>query len=198
MGIPLGSQTKCYEINLVVIFAAFVTGLSSLVVNASSVKVGYLWEHPRLENVHSSEVVMNKEHSGSILRLICDITPPLPKDGEHWDKRDEIVKWYKTAPKAEPVKSVHYWSDDMSKTAISFSNITLDTLGTYSCIYGDISASIDVLGGEVTCNVILFGSGLWLHKLMLINLILCPMKAHRVTYYNNFVSVLLSQCSTFE
>ena len=27
---------------------------------------------------------------------------------------------------------------------------------------------------------------------MLINLILCPMKAHRVTYYNNYVFVLLS------
>ncbi|XP_073247884.1 phospholipase B1, membrane-associated-like isoform X3 [Porites lutea] len=124
---------------------AFVTGLSSLVINASSVEVGYLWENPRLENVHTSEVVMDKEHSGSILRLICDITPPLLQDGEHWDKRDEIVKWYKTAPKAEPVKSVRYWSNDMSKTAISFSNITLDTLGTYSCIYGDVSASIDVL-----------------------------------------------------
>ncbi|KAM7443748.1 hypothetical protein ABFA07_007625 [Porites harrisoni] len=124
---------------------AFVTGLSSLVINASSVEVGYLWENPRLENVHTSEVVMDKEHSGSILRLICDITPPLPQDGEHWDKRDEIVKWYKTAPKAEPVKSIRYWSNDMSKTAISFSNITLDTLGTYSCIYGDVSASIDLL-----------------------------------------------------
>ncbi|CAH3147937.1 unnamed protein product [Porites evermanni] len=124
---------------------AFVTGLSSLVINSSSVKVGYLWENPRLENVHTSEVVMDKEHSGSILRLICDITPPLPQDGDHRDKRDEIVKWYKTAPKAEPVKSLRYWSNDMSKTAISFSNITLDTLGTYSCIYGDVSASIDVL-----------------------------------------------------
>ncbi|CAH3141014.1 unnamed protein product [Porites lobata] len=124
---------------------AFVTGLSSLAINASSVEVGYLWENPRLENVHTSEVVMDKEHSGSILRLICDITPPLPQGGEHWDKRDGIVKWYKTAPKAEPVKSVRYWSNDMSKTAISFSNITLDTLGTYSCIYGDVSASIDLL-----------------------------------------------------
>ena len=137
----------------VVIFAAFVTGLSSLVINASSVEVGYLWENPRLENVHTSEVVMDKEHSGSILRLICDITPPLAQDGDHWDKRDEIVKWYKTAPKAEPVKSVRYWSNDMSKTAISFSNITLDTLGTYSCIYGDVSASIDVLGEEVNDRV---------------------------------------------
>ena len=137
----------------VVIFAAFVTGLSSLAINASSVEVGYLWENPRLENVHTSEVVMDKERSGSILRLICDITPPLPQGGEHWDKRDEIVKWYKTAPKAEPVKSVRYWSNDMSKTAISFSNVTLDTLGTYSCIYGDVSASIDLLGEEVNGRV---------------------------------------------
>ena len=96
---------------------------------------------------------MDKEQGGSILRLICDIAPPLPQDGEHWDKRDEIVRWYKTAPKAEPVKSVRYWSNDMSKTAISFSNVTLDTLGTYSCIYGDISASIDVLGEEVNGRV---------------------------------------------
>ena len=137
----------------VVIFAAFVTGLSSLAINASSVEVGYLWEYPRLENVDTSEVVMDKEHSRSILRLICDITPPLPQDGEHWDRRDEIVKWYKTAPKTEPVKSVRYWSNDMSKTAISFSNITLDTLGTYSCIYGDVSVSIDVLGEEVNGRV---------------------------------------------
>ena len=129
-------------------------------INATSVQVGYLWDNPRLENVHTSEVVMDKEHSGSILRLICGITPPLPSDGEHWENKNELVKWYKVGPKAEKVKNMRYWSNDMSNTAISFSNVTLDILGTYSCIYGDVSASIDVLGEEM-------------NPLMLIPSILC-------------------------
>ena len=123
-----------------------VYGLSSLIINATSVKVGYLWDNPRQENVDTSEVVMDSKHSSSILRLICDILPPLQNDGEHWEKKDELVKWYKTGPKTEEVKKLRYWSSDMTKTAISFSNVTLDTLGTYSCSYGDISATIDVLG----------------------------------------------------
>lgn len=123
-------------------------GLSSLTVNATSVKVGYLWDVPRHENDDTSEVVMGKEHWTSILRLMCEISPPLPTDGEHWDKRNELVMWKKMAPKREEVKRMRYWSSDMTKTAISFSNVTLDVLGTYSCIYGDLSATIDVLGEE--------------------------------------------------
>ena len=95
-------------------------------------KVGYLWDDPKLENVHTSEVVMDMKHTRSILRLICEINPPLPNEGKHWDMKDELVKWQKTGPKVEEVKSVRYWSDDMSKTAISFSNVTLDILGSYS------------------------------------------------------------------
>ena len=91
---------------------------------------------------------MDKEHSRSILRLICGISPPLPSDEDHWDRRDELVQWFKVALKPETVKSIRYWSSDMSKTAISFSNVTLDILGTYTCSYGDVSASIDVLGKE--------------------------------------------------
>ena len=109
-------------------------------------KVGYLWDDPRQENVDTSEFVMDKNHWKSILRLICEIDPPLPSDGEHWDMRDELVKWYRTGPKREVVKSMRYWSNDMTKTAISFSNVTLDVLGSYSCIYDDVSATIDVLG----------------------------------------------------
>lgn len=58
------------------------------------------------------------------------------------------------SPKTEEVKSMRYWSSDMTKTAISFSSVTLDTLGTYSCVYDDVSAAIDVLGKEsVSINV---------------------------------------------
>ena len=113
-------------------------------------KVGYLWDNPKQENVDTSEVVMDNKHSTSILRLICDILPPLPNDEEHWEKRNELVKWYKMGPKTEEVKNMRYWSNDMSKTAISFSNVTLDILGTYSCFYGDVSANIDILGEEST------------------------------------------------
>jgi len=123
-----------------------VYGLSSLIINATSVKVGYLWDNPRLENPDTSEVVMDKKHSSSILRLICEILPPLPSDEEHWEKRDELVKLYKVGTKTEEVNRMRYWSSDMTKTAISFSNVTLDTLGTYSCSYGNSSATIDVLG----------------------------------------------------
>jgi len=127
----------------------FVTGLSSLIINATSVEVGYLWDKPRLENVHSSEVVMDKQHISSTLRLICGISPPLPTDEDHWDRKNELVKWYKVGPKGETVNRMRYWSSDMTKTAISFPNVTLDVLGTYSCIYGDLSASIDVLVSNV-------------------------------------------------
>ena len=128
------------------LFLAFATGLSSLIINVTSVEVGYLWDDPRQENVHTSEVVMEKEHSRSTLRLICGISPPLPTDEDRWDKKNELVKWYKVGPKAETVKKMRYWSSDMTKTAISFSNVTLDVLGSYSCIYGGVSATIDVLG----------------------------------------------------
>ena len=120
--------------------------MSSLIINATSVEVGYLWDNPRLENVHTSEVVMETEHTTSTLRLICGISPPLPTDEDHWDKKNDLVKWYKVGPKAETVNNMRYWSNDMTKTAISFSNVTLDVLGSYSCIYGDVSATIDVLG----------------------------------------------------
>ena len=128
------------------LFLAFATGLSSLIINVTSVEVGYLWDDPRQENVHTSEVVMAKEHSRSTLRLICGISPSLPTDEDHWDKKNELVEWYKVGPKAETVKNMRYWSSDMTKTAISFSNVTLDVLGSYSCIYGGVSATIDVLG----------------------------------------------------
>ena len=127
----------------------FATGLSSLIINATSVEVGYLWDKPRLENVHTSEVVMDKQHISSTLRLICGISPPLPTDEDHWDRKNELVKWYKVGPKGETVNRMRYWSSDMTKTAISFPNVTLDVLGTYSCIYGDLSASIDVSGKEI-------------------------------------------------
>ena len=119
-------------------------------------KVGYLWDDPKLENVHTSEVVMDMKHTRSILRLICEINPPLPNEGKHWDMKDELVKWQKTGPKVEEVKSVRYWSDDMSKTAISFSNVTLDILGSYSCIYGDVLATINMLG-EINVLYIICG-----------------------------------------
>ena len=119
-------------------------------------KVGYLWDDPKLENVHTSEVVMDMKHTRSILRLICEINPPLPNEGKHWDMKDELVKWQKTGPKVEEVKSVRYWSDDMTKTAISFSNVTLGILGSYSCIYGDVLATINVLG-EINVLYIICG-----------------------------------------
>lgn len=138
---------------LLFLCTGLVYGLSSLIINATSVKVGYLWDNPRHENVDTSEVVMDSKHSSSILRLICDILPPLPNDEEHWEKKNELVKWYKTGPKTEEVKRMRYWSSEMTKTAISFSNVTLDTLGTYSCSYGDISATIDVLGKKSVFTV---------------------------------------------
>ena len=99
---------------------------------------------------------MDMKHTRSILRLICEINPPLPNEGKHWDMKDELVKWQKTGPKVEEVKSVRYWSDDMTKTAISFSNVTLDILGSYSCIYGDVLATINVLG-EINVLCIICG-----------------------------------------
>ncbi|KAK2567691.1 Phospholipase B1 [Acropora cervicornis] len=109
--------------------------------NATSVKVGYLWDTPRDENLHTSEVVMEKEHGGSVLRLICSISPPLPTDEHHWELRNELVQWYKNGPKGETFENPRYWSDDMTRTAISFVKVTLDVLGTYSCSY---VANVDV------------------------------------------------------
>ena len=111
------------------------------------VTVGYLWEHPlRVENNNASEAIMDHRLTKSVLRLICDISPPLPSDDYHLEKRNELVKWVKVKPKYETVKSIRYWSNDMTKTAISFSNVTLDVLGTYECSYGGVSAFISVLG----------------------------------------------------
>lgn len=124
-------------------------GSLPLFVNATSVKVGYLWDTPRDENLHTSEVVMEKEHGGSLLRLVCSISPPLPTDEHHWELRNELVQWYKNGPKAETIENPRYWSDDMTRTAISFVKVTLDVLGTYSCSYGGLTSSIDVLVANV-------------------------------------------------
>lgn len=140
----------CVNNNLIHCLSINLTGLArgslSLFMNATSVKVGYLWDTPRDENPHTSEVVMEKEHGGSILRLICSISPPLPTDERHWDLRNELVQWYKNGPKTETLENTRYWSNDMTKTAISFAKVTLDVLGSYSCIYGGLSSSIDILG----------------------------------------------------
>ncbi|KAL9952909.1 hypothetical protein ACROYT_G040238 [Oculina patagonica] len=148
----MASISNAWKLGIFYTFLAsngFVYGLSPPPVNGTSVKVGYLWENPRQENVDTSEVVMDKKHLNSVLRLICDISPPLPNDEDHWETRDELVKWYKLSPKTEEVKSMRYWSSDMTKTAISFSSVALDTLGTYLCVYDGISAAIDVLVADV-------------------------------------------------
>ena len=142
----LVKMTNCMSKSF--LYLGFATDLSSLIINATSLKVGYLWDNPRKENILTTEVVMDKEHISSTLRLICEVSPALPTDEDHWDNRNEIVKWRKVGPKAESVNSIHYWSSDMTKTAISFSNVTLDILGSYSCTYGDLSSVIDILGEE--------------------------------------------------
>ena len=129
-----------------IILTGLARGSLPLFVNATSVKVGYLWDTPRDENLHTSEVVMEKEHGGSLLRLVCSISPPLPTDEYHWELRNELVQWYKNGPKAETIENPRYWSNDMTRTAISFMKVTLDVLGTYSCSYGGLTSSIDVLG----------------------------------------------------
>ncbi|XP_068728494.1 phospholipase B1, membrane-associated-like [Montipora capricornis] len=125
-------------------YRGFASG-SLLFMNATSVEVGYLWESPRLQNLDTADVVVDKEHLGSTLRLICSISPPLSADEDHWDLKDELVNWYKTGPKTETVKKPRYWSNNMKKTAISFFKVTLDVLGSYSCSYGGLTSSIDVL-----------------------------------------------------
>lgn len=117
-----------------------------LELNATSVQVGYLFENPRLEDNHASEAVVTKQQLGSVLRLLCFVTPPLPAGDEYWDNRNTIVQWHKVSPVAGDVDSIRYWADDRAKTAISFSQITFDTLGTYSCTYGGLSRTIDVVG----------------------------------------------------
>ena len=125
-------------------------------VNASLVEVGYLFKTPRLEDNHASEIIITKERLGSVLALLCLIDPPLPNDNDYWDNKNDIVKWSKLAPIPGDVDSVRYWSDDRSKTAVSFSNITLDTLGTYSCSYAGLSQTIDVLGKEECLELIYY------------------------------------------
>lgn len=154
----MASQLNAWKLavlNAFLLINGLVCTSSLTTTNSTSVKVGYLWEDPKQENVHTSEVVMDKKHTRSILRLICEIYPGLPSEGKYWDMKDELVRWQKTGPKVEDVKSVRYWSDDMTKTAISFSNITLDILGSYSCIYGDVSATIDVLVADAETAKIL-------------------------------------------
>ena len=48
----------------------------------------------------------------------------------------------KTGPKVE-VKIVCYWSDGMTKMAISSSNVTLDVPGSYSFTYSDVLDTIN-------------------------------------------------------
>ena len=137
-----------------IILTGLARGSLSLFMNATSVKVGYLWDTPRDENLHTSEVVMEKEHGGSVLRLICSISPPLPTDEHHWELRNELVQWYKNGPKGETFENPRYWSDDMTRTAISFVKVTLDVLGTYSCSYGGLTSSIDVLGKNLYVRIL--------------------------------------------
>ena len=113
-------------------------------VNASSVKLGFIWEHPRYENHDAHEAVMTTKDK--TLRLVCVISPPLPQTNVYMDHRDELVMWKKVTPVARKPHSLQFWSASNSRTALSFPNITLDVLGTYSCSYGKITKSIDILG----------------------------------------------------
>ena len=113
-------------------------------VNASSVKVGYIWEHPRFESHDALEAIMTERDK--ILRLVCVISPPLPQTNEYIEHRNELVKWRKVAPVEHKPSSLQYWSVSNSRTALSFPNITLDVLGTYRCSYGGITKKIDVVG----------------------------------------------------
>lgn len=126
-------------------------------VNASSVKLGYIWEHPRYENHNAKEAVMTDKDK--ILRLVCVIFPPLPRTDEYINHRDELVTWRKVSPVDRKPNSLQYWSVSHSRTALSFTNVTLDTLGTYSCSYGRISKYINVVGKSAFCNLILLLAG---------------------------------------
>ncbi|KAK3742226.1 hypothetical protein QZH41_008994, partial [Actinostola sp. cb2023] len=113
------------------------------VIDATSVEVGFLWEHPRQENHHSAEVVINTQHLKSALRLICFISPPLPDKYE--DQKNAIVRWDKvTTRRAKPVDGIRFWADDRATMAISLDNVTYDIIGTYTCSYGQLSKSISV------------------------------------------------------
>ncbi|KAK3714404.1 hypothetical protein QZH41_020656, partial [Actinostola sp. cb2023] len=113
------------------------------VIDATSVEVGFLWEHPRQENHHSAEVVINTQHLKSVLRLICFISPPLPDKYE--DQKNAIVRWDKvTTRRAKPVDGIRFWADDRATMAISLDNVTYDIIGTYTCSYGQLSKSISV------------------------------------------------------
>ena len=117
-----------------------------LQLNASSVQVGYLFENPRHEDNDASEAIVTEQQLGSVLTLLCLVTPPLPAGYDYLDHRNNIVKWHKVSPVPGEVDSVRYWADDRAKTAISFPKITFDRLGRYSCSYGGLSRTIDVLG----------------------------------------------------
>ncbi|XP_031564873.1 phospholipase B1, membrane-associated-like [Actinia tenebrosa] len=114
-------------------------------INATSVDVGFLWEHPRQENHHSTRVIIADNHLKSVLSLICFISPPLPHTPEYEDKKNELVRWEKiTTRGAEAVNNVRYWASDRTTVAIKYDNITSDVIGSYTCSYGQLSKLINV------------------------------------------------------
>ncbi|XP_032232892.2 phospholipase B1, membrane-associated [Nematostella vectensis] len=135
----------CCAWKLSVFFISFLFGGSDAVlpVNATSVKVGFILEDPKVENHDASEVVLDGSHINSNLHLLCFIEPRLPQGTDYEIHKNDLVKWEKITYTHQAADSIRYWSNDRTKTAISY-NTSFHMIGTYGCYYGTLNKTINV------------------------------------------------------
>ena len=80
------------------------------------------------------------------LHLVCMIEPPLPQTKEHFNTRNDLVRFEKLYPEKYVVDGIRYWSDDQHMTAIALNTKRIGLFGTYACLYGHIQKTVEVLG----------------------------------------------------
>lgn len=80
------------------------------------------------------------------LHLVCEIEPALPLTEEHFRLRNDLVKFEKLYPEHYVLPGKRYWSDNQQKTAVAMDTGSVGLFGTYSCTYGNVKQTVEVLG----------------------------------------------------
>ena len=92
------------------------------------------------------------------LRLVCKINPPLPQTEEHFIVRDDLVRFEKIYPEHYVLEGSRFWSDSQHITAVALEIGHVDLFGTYACVYGEMRATVDILGRSVVWIINIYTS----------------------------------------
>ena len=116
-------------------------------INPKQIEISDHWEKDgvsyREKQINELVVKQGADH----LHLICKIDPPLPLTEEHFESRDDLVRFEKIYPEHYVLNGMRFWSDGQGITAITLDIGLVELFGTYACVYGNMRKTVDILGG---------------------------------------------------